>query len=369
MAAETLKRTPLYQHHVALGAKLVPFAGFEMPVTYPAGISAEHQAVREGAGIFDVSHMGEFEVTGPDRNAYVQRVTCNDVGALKPGQAQYSGILTPEGTFVDDCLVYRFQDKVMLVVNASNIQKDWDHIVEQKGGANVRLRNISDEVGLLALQGPKAEELLAPLTRIGVKMIPYYEFTEGQVAGVQCFVSRTGYTGEDGFELYCRAGDTEKLWSELVGRHGAAPCGLGARDTLRLEAGLPLYGNDIDDTTTPYEAGLSFIVKLEKQSPFTGLEALKRQKLEGIRRQLVGFKVLEEKVVARHGMPVHLDGRQVDVVRSGTVTPTVGAAIGTTYLPKDRTQTGTRFEIEVRGRRVAAEVVQMPFVPNRTKRQ
>ena len=363
-----LKRTPLYQHHVALGAKMVPFAGFEMPVTYPNGISAEHSAVRTGVGIFDVSHMGEFEVTGPDRNAFVQRVTCNDVGALKPGQAQYSGILTKAGTFVDDCLVYRFQDKLMLVVNASNIQKDWDHIVDQKGGANVRLRDISDEVALLAVQGPKAEAILAPLTQIGVAMIPYYEFADGQVSGVQCFISRTGYTGEDGFELYCRADDAEKLWSELVGRHGAIPCGLGARDTLRLEAGLPLYGNDIDDTTTPLEAGLNFIVKLEKGSPFTGLEALKRQKLDGIKRRLVGFRVVDEKVVARHGMPVHLDGKQVDIVRSGTVTPTAGAAIGTAYLPKEQAKAGTKFEIEVRGKRVAAEVVKMPFVPNRTKR-
>lgn len=369
MTDTKLKRTPLYQHHVALGAKMVPFAGFEMPVTYPSGISAEHKAVREGVGIFDVSHMGEFEVTGPDRNAFVQRVTCNDVGALKTGQAQYSGILTKEGTFVDDCLVYRFQDKVMLVVNASNIDKDWDHIVEQKGGANVRLRNISDEVALLALQGPKAEDLLAPLTKVGIKMIPYYEFTDGQVAGVQCFISRTGYTGEDGFELYCRSDDVEGLWSQLVGQHGAVPCGLGARDTLRLEAGLPLYGNDIDDTTTPYEAGLSFIVRLEKGSPFTGLEALKRQKLDGIKRRLVGFKVLEERVVARHGMPVFLDGKQVDVVRSGTVTPSAGVAIGTTYLPKEVAKPGTKFEIEVRGKKVKAEAVKMPFVPNRTKKQ
>jgi glycine cleavage system T protein (aminomethyltransferase) len=368
MTDAKLKRTPLYQHHVGLGAKMVPFAGFEMPVTYPTGISAEHAAVRQGVGIFDVSHMGEFEVTGPDRNAFVQRVTCNDVGALKPGQAQYSGILTKDGTFVDDCLVYRFQDKLMLVVNASNIQKDWDHIVDQKGGANVRLRDISDEVALLAVQGPKAEAILAPLTKIGVAMIPYYEFADGQVAGVQCFISRTGYTGEDGFELYCRSDDAEKLWTEFVGRHGAVPCGLGARDTLRLEAGLPLYGNDIDDTTTPLEAGLNFIVKLEKGSPFTGLEALKRQKLDGIKRRLVGFRVVDEKVVARHGMPVYLGGKQVDIVRSGTVTPTAGAAIGTTYLPREQAKAGTRFEIEIRGKRVTAEAVKMPFVPNRTKR-
>jgi len=365
---ETLKRTPLHDVHVALGAKMVPFAGFEMPVTYPTGINSEHRAVREDVGVFDVSHMGEFEITGSDRNAFVQRVTCNDVGALKPGQAQYSGILTKDGTFVDDCLVYRFEDKLMMVVNASNIQKDWDHILDQKGGADVRLRDISDETALLAVQGPKAEALIAQLTSLGVGMIPYYHFAQGKVAGLQCFVSRTGYTGEDGFELYCRASDAEKLWHALVGAGRAEPVGLGARDTLRLEAGLPLYGNDIDDTTTPYEAGLSFIVKLEKGAPFTGLEALKRQKLEGVGRRLVGFRVTEPKAIARHGYLVFLDGTQVDIVRSGTVTPTVNAAIGTTYLPADRARPGTKIEIDIRGKSVSAETLKMPFVPHRIKR-
>ena len=368
MTTETLKRTPLHDIHVALGAKMVPFAGFEMPVTYPTGINSEHRAVREDVGVFDVSHMGEFEITGPDRNAFVQRVTCNDVGSLKAGQAQYSGILTKEGTFVDDCLVYRFDDKLMMVVNASNIQKDWDHILDQKGGANVRLRDISDETALLAVQGPKAEALIGQLTSLGVAMIPYYHFAQGKVAGVQCFVSRTGYTGEDGFELYCRASDAEKLWHALVGAGRAEPVGLGARDTLRLEAGLPLYGNDIDDTTTPYEAGLNFIVKLEKGAPFTGLEALKRQKLEGVRRRLIGFRVTEPKAIARQGYPVLLDGTQVDIVRSGTLTPTVNAAIGTTYVPADRARAGTKIEIDIRGKRVEAETVKMPFVPHRIKK-
>jgi aminomethyltransferase len=367
-STQTLKHTPLYDVHVSLGAKMVPFAGFEMPVNYPTGISSEHRAVREDVGVFDVSHMGEFEITGPDRNAFVQRVTCNDVAALKPGQAQYSGILTKEGTFVDDCLVYRFDDKLMMVVNASNIQKDWDTIVAQKGGANVRLRDISDETALLAVQGPKAEALIGQLTTMGIAMIPYYHFAEGKVAGVQCFISRTGYTGEDGFELYCRAADAEKLWHALVGAGRAEPAGLGARDTLRLEAGLPLYGNDIDDSTTPYEAGLAFIVKLEKGAPFTGLEALKRQKLEGVKRRLVGFRVTEPKAVARHGYGVFLDGQQVDIVRSGTVPPTVNAAIGTTYLPKERAKPGVKFEIDIRGKKVEAEVVKMPFVPHRTKK-
>src|SRR5437879_145444 len=268
---ETLKRTPLHDVHVALGAKMVPFAGFEMPVTYPSGINAEHKTVRESVGVFDVSHMGEFDITGPDRHAFVQSVTCRDGAARQHARDQCSG-------------------------------------------------------------------------------------------------TRTGYTGEDGFELYCRAADAEKLWHALVGAGRAEPVGLGARDTLRLEAGLPLYGNDIDDTTTPYEAGLAFIVKLDKGSPFTGQEALKRQKLEGVKRRLVGFKMSEPKSVARHGYPVFLDGTQVDIVRSGTVTPTVNAAIGTTYLPSERAKPGTKIEVDIRGKRVAAEALKMPFVPHRTKR-
>jgi len=367
MAEEIARRTPLYATHVLLGAKMVSFGGYEMPLSYPAGIAAEHRAVRERVGVFDVSHMGEFEVSGPDRNAFVQRVTPNDVGALKPGQAQYSAILTPQGTFVDDCLVYRFEDRVMLVVNAANLAKDWDYIVALKRGANVRLRDISAETGLLAVQGPGAESLLAPLTPLGVAMVPYYHFVQGKVAGVQCFVSRTGYTGEDGFELYCRAGALETLWHALVGAGRAEPCGLGARDTLRLEAGYPLYGSDIDDTVTPYEAGLGWIVKLDKGVDFTGLAALKRQKLDGVTRRLVGFKVTEPKLVARHGYGVYLDGTAVDVVRSGTVTPTVNCAIGITYLPVAHAKAGSHFAIDVRGKRAPAEVVRLPFVPRRTR--
>ena len=366
--AEALKQTPLHALHVSLGAKLVPFGGYDMPVSYPAGIAAEHRAVRERIGVFDISHMGEFEITGPDRNAFVQRVTSNDVGALKPGQAQYSAILTERGTFVDDCVTYRFDDRLMMVVNASNIAKDWEHVVAEKRGANVRLRDISEATGLLAVQGPGAETLVASLTSLAVAMLPYYHFFEGKVAGVQCFVSRTGYTGEDGFELYSRAADLETLWHALVGAGRGEPCGLGARDTLRLEAGYPLYGNDIDDTVTPYEAGLGWIVKLDKGSDFVGLPALKRQKLGGVTRRLVGFKLTEPKVVARHGYPVYSNSAQVDVVRSGTVTPTVNAAIGMTYLPIEDAKAGTRFTIDVRGKRAAAEVVPLPFVPHRTRR-
>ena len=341
---------------------MVPFAGYEMPVQYPTGITAEHQAVRTNVGIFDVSHMGEFEVTGPDRNAFVNRVTCNDVGALESGQVQYSAILTKEGTFVDDCTVYRFDDKVMIVVNASNREKAWKHIVDLKAGANVRLRDISDEIGLLAVQGPRAEATVQPLTELRLRDISYYHFTTGRVAGVDCFISRTGYTGEDGFELYCRATDTEKLWKALT-EAGALPIGLGARDSLRLEMAYALYGNEIDDTITPLEAGLAWIVKLDKGAPFTGADALRAQKERGVTRRLVGFKT-EGKTFPRHGYPVYFDGRQVDIVRSGTVSPSLGYGIGTTYLPAGNTKPGTKFEIEIRGQKVPAEVVSRPFYTN-----
>ena len=357
---DALKRTPLYDTHVALGAKIVPFAGWEMPVQYPAGIIAEHRAVRSDCGIFDVSHMGEIEVTGPDRNALVNRVTCNDVGALGPGEVQYSGILTPEGTFVDDCTVYRFDDKVMLVVNAANCDAVWKHVVDHKVGANCRLKNISDEVGLLALQGPRAEAVLQPVCSLHLPDLGYYRFDTGEVAGCQCFISRTGYTGEDGFELYCRWRDTVTIWNALTGSGKAVPIGLGARDSLRLEMGYALYGHEIDATTTPLEAGLGWIVKLDKGSPFVGLEALHLQKKNGISRRLVGFR-MPDKAFPRQGYPVYYGGSQVDVVRSGTVSPSLGFAIGTTYLPVAAARAGTPFEIEIRGKRERAEVVKLPF--------
>jgi aminomethyltransferase len=358
---EDLKRTPLAEHHRALGGKMVPFAGWEMPVQYPTGIIAEHQAVRSGVGIFDVSHMGEFEVTGPDRNAFVNRITCNDVSALDPGGVQYSGILTPEGTFVDDCTVYRFDDRLMLVVNASNRAKAWEHIVDQKqaGGANIRLRDISDDTGLLAVQGPTAEALLQPLSSIDLSGIGYYRCAMGQLAGIGCFVSRTGYTGEDGFEIYCRWKDTVALW-EAFTTAGAVPIGLGARDSLRLEMGYALYGQEIDDTITPLEAGLGWIVKLDKGAPFIGLPALRAQKERGVTRKTVGFKLLG-RGIARHGYPVWLDGKQVDIVRSGGQSPSLGYSIGTTMLPAAAAKIGTQFEVECRGERIPAEDVKKPF--------
>ena len=358
-ATPTLQRTALFERHKALGAKMVPFAGWEMPVQYPAGILAEHHAVRTGVGIFDVSHMGEFEITGPDRNAFVNRLTCNDVSQLEPGGVQYSALLTPQGTFVDDCTVYRFDDKLMIVVNASNTARAWEHIVGQKGGINVRLKDISAEVGLLAVQGPNTEGVLQPLSDTRLSDIRYYHFVTGKIAGAQCFISRTGYTGEDGFELYCRERDTVALWDAITAA-GAQPIGLGARDSLRLEMGYALYGNEIDDTITPLEAGLGWIVKLDKGARFTGDEALRAQKQHGITRRLVGFR-LEGRGFPRHGFPTHHGGREVDIVRSGTMSPSLGVGIGTTYLPAAVAKAGTKLEVECRGEKLPAEVVKMPF--------
>ncbi|MGE0439104.1 MAG: glycine cleavage system aminomethyltransferase GcvT [Gemmatimonadales bacterium] len=357
--ANALRQTPLAEMHRSLGGKMVPFAGWEMPVQYPAGIMAEHKAVRSACGIFDVSHMGEFEVTGPDRNAFVNRITCNDVGALATGQVQYSAILSREGTFVDDCTVYRFDDKLMIVVNAANRAKAWEHIVDLKGGANIRLRDISDDIGLLAVQGPRTEALLQSIASVGLDAVGYYHHAAGRIGGVDCFISRTGYTGEDGFELYCRWKDTVALW-EAITKLGAQPIGLGARDSLRLEMGYALYGQEIDDTITPLESGLAWIVKLDKGSPFVGSDALRAQKERGVTRKLVGF-ALKGRGIARHGYPTWIDGRSVDLVRSGGQSPSLGISIGTTFLPAAQAKTGTAFEVECRGERIPAEVVKRPF--------
>jgi len=366
---EELKRTPLADIHRALGGKMVPFAGWEMPVQYPTGILAEHQAVRTRVGVFDVSHMGEFEVTGPDRNAFVNRITCNDISALAAGGVQYSALLTREGTFVDDCTVYRFDARLMLVVNASNRAKAWEHIVDQKqaGSVNVRLRDISDNTGLLAVQGPKTEAMLQPHSSVNLSSIGYYTCTTGKIAGLDCFISRTGYTGEDGFEIYCRWKDTVALW-EAVTKAGAVPIGLGARDSLRLEMGYALYGQEIDDTITPLEAGLGWIVKLDKGSPFLGDKALRAQKEHGLTRKTVGFKLLG-RGIPRHGYPVWHEGKQVDQVRSGGQSPSLGYAIGTTMLPAAVAKIGTRFEVDCRGEKIPAEVVRKPFWDNGSVRK
>ena len=355
----SLKRTPLHALHVARGGKMVPFAGYEMPVQYPAGITAEHKAVREACGLFDVSHMGEFMIRGKDAVAFTNYVTSNDVAALEVGQVHYSTILNDRGTIEDDCLVYRYADRVMMVVNASNREKDFEHISRYTAPFEVTLEDISDDVALLALQGPDAEKILSRLTETRLADIKYYHFGEGDVAGMPTVISRTGYTGEDGFELYFRPEYAARMWDALTENPGVTPAGLGARDTLRLEMGFALYGNDIDSTTTPLEANLAWLVKLEK-GDFVGRDALLAQKERGIGRKLSGF-VMRDKAFPRHGYPVFRDGTQHGIVRSGTVSPTLGIAIGTCYLPPDAAKPGTAIAIEIRGKRVPAEVAKMPF--------
>jgi len=367
-AAPPLKRTPFHDIHAALGAKLVPFAGYEMPVQYPTGITAEHKAVRERCGLFDVSHMGEFIVRGAGAVDFVNYVTTNDVAKLAVGQVHYSTILNERGTIEDDCLVYRFADRLMMVVNASNKDKDLAHISTQLGRFDATLEDVSESMALLALQGPEAAEILQPLTDVDLSAIGYYHFAEGTVAGVPCLVSRTGYTGEDGFELYFDVGTpgepspetrARTLWDALLGTGRVTPCGLGARDSLRLEMGMALYGNDIDDTTTPLEANLGWLVKLGK-GDFVGRQALVAQKAQGVPRKLVGFTTTE-RAFPRHGYPVFHDGQPSGVVCSGTMSPTLGIPIGTCYLPTAAAKEGTAFEIEIRGKRVPATVVKMPF--------
>jgi aminomethyltransferase len=360
-ADEPLKRTPFFEMHRALGAKLVPFAGYEMPVQYPAGITAEHKAVRSGCGVFDVSHMGEFIVTGPQAVEFVNYVTTNDVAKLEVGQAHYSTILNERGTIEDDTLVYRFADRLMMVVNASNKDKDLAHILRYKGRFDCEVEDRSEQTALLAVQGPRAERILQTLTASDLSAIKYYWFTEGEVAGVSAVISRTGYTGEDGFELYFEAaGDNaRRVWDALLGTGEITPCGLGSRDSLRLEMGMALYGNDIDDGTTPLEANLGWLVKMGK-GDFVGRAALERQKAEGIPRRLVGFTT-SERAFPRHGYPVFYEGAPSGEVRSGTMSPSLNIPIGTAYLPTAGAKEGTTFEIEIRGKRVPATVVKPPF--------
>jgi aminomethyltransferase len=358
-ASGTLKRTPFHDKHVALGAKMVPFAGYEMPVTYPVGLMAEHKAVRERAGLFDVSHMGEFIIRGSRAVEFTNYVTTNDVSALIVGQVHYSTILNDHGTIEDDCLVYRFADHIMMVVNASNREKDYAHIARHAAGFGVTIEDVSDDMGLLALQGPKAAAILGTLTSTDLSAIKYYHFTEGEVAGMHMIISRTGYTGEDGFELYHDVKQSSALWDALMAAGDVTPAGLGCRDTLRLEMGMALYGNDIDDTVTPLEANLGWLVKLKK-GDFVGSPVLNEQKAKGLGKKLVGF-TLAERVVARHGYPVFVGDSPSELVRSGTMSPTLGYPIGTAYLPTEHAKEGSTFDVEIRGKRVTATVVKMPF--------
>jgi aminomethyltransferase len=355
----TLKRTPFHDIHVAAGAKMVSFAGFEMPIQYPGGITAEHNAVRTGCGVFDVSHMGEFLVRGPQAIDFVTYVTSNDVAALSVGQVHYSAILTEQGTFVDDCLVYRYADHLMMVVNGSNKDKDFAHISKYLARFDATLEDVSDDIGLLAVQGPEAQGILAALTPARLDDIKYYWFTETTVAGIPMTLSRTGYTGEDGFELYHPARDSAKLWAALMKTGRITPVALGCRDSLRLEMGMALYGNDIDDTVTPLEAGLGWLVKMKK-GDFVGRAALEAQKAAGIPKKLVGF-TFTEKAIPRHGYPVFVDGKPSGTVMSGIMSPSVGCGLGTAYVPTAHAKEGNTLEVEIRGKRIVGTITPFPF--------
>ena len=362
MAGE-LKRTPLHEEHRRLDGKIVPFAGFEMPVQYPSGILKEHRAVRRAAGLFDVSHMGEFDVRGPGALELVQRVTVNDASRLQVGQAQYSALCREDGGILDDLLVYRLEDRYMLVVNASNRDKDWRWISRHAAGLDAGLEDRSDEIALLALQGSASREILTPLTGVELDGVGYYRCVEGQVAGVPGVVARTGYTGEDGFELYVPAAAAAGLWRRILrqgGKSGLLPAGLGARDSLRLEMGYALYGNDLDEAHTPLEAGLGWIAKLGKEE-FVGREALLRQRERGVQVRLAGLR-LTERGFPRAGYAITAKGGgEVGRVTSGGVGPSTGFGAAMGYIPAALAVRGTPLEIVVRGRPLAAEVHPPPF--------
>ena len=357
-----LKHTPLYEAHISIGARMVEFAGWQMPLQY-SGHVQEHMAVRQAAGLFDVSHMGEIEIRGADALALVQHVTTNDASKLEDNQVQYSTLTSTDGRVLDDLLVYRINsDYFLLVVNAGGADSDFNWIENHAGALNVEVHNTSDGFALLALQGPRAEQVLQELTDHMLDRIPYYWSQRVMVDGVDCRVSRTGYTGEDGFEILCEPADARHLWNRLlvIGQDlGLIPCGLAARNTLRLEAAFRLYGHDMDQTTTPLEAGLGWVVKLAK-GDFIGRDALVRQKQEGLMRKLVGFEVLD-RAPARDGYPVVIGDEQVGVVTSGSPAPFLKKNIGFAYLPTQHTSLGAEFFVAIRGRNVPARVVETPF--------
>ena len=368
-----MKSTPLESRHIALGAKMTEFAGFNMPVVYTT-IQDEHQAVREKIGVFDVSHMGEFIVKGKQALDLVQRISSNDASLLTIGQAQYSSLPNENGGIVDDMLVYRLPEDMsedgeqafMLVVNASNIQKDWDHIQQYAKSFDTRIIDISDQTGLIAVQGPMALEALQPLTDVDLKQIPYYSFTKGTVAGIDnVLISATGYTGSGGFELYVDSKQLPALWDAVMAvKSPVQPkaAGLGARDTLRLEMGFCLYGNDIDDTTSVIEAGLGWITKLKKKSEFPSKEIFTEQKKNGVEKKLVGF-IVDDRRVPRHGYPICDDkGNDIGIVTSGTLSPTLQVPIGMAYVPSSFANAGSSFGVKAGSKILVAKVVPVPFV-------
>lgn len=370
-----MKSTPLTEKHLALGAKMAEFAGYNMPISYTS-ITDEHQTVRTGVGVFDVSHMGEFIVKGKEAAAFLQSATSNDVSKLNPGDIQYSCLPNKKGGIVDDLLVYRLDDvpemteagvqTYMLVVNASNETKDWRWLKRLARGFDVKLQNISSKTGLIAVQGPKAAEALQKLTDIDLKSIPYYSFRRGRFAGCNnVIVSATGYTGSGGFEIYARNRDIAKIWDKVFkngAKWGIKPAGLGARDTLRLEMGYCLYGNDIDDKTSPLEAGLGWITKLKKNADFPSKSRMEKQKADGVKRKLVGFTVNDRRV-PRHGYEIESRrGAKIGVVTSGTHSPTLDQPIGMGYVKAKFADPGTKIMIVAGAKKLEATVVKVPFV-------
>lgn len=360
-----MKNTALTHIHEALGAKMLPFAGYNMPITYE-GINAEHQTVRTAVGVFDVSHMGEFLLSGPNALALIQKVTSNDAATLTDGRVQYSCLPNNEGGIVDDLLVYKIKDgQYLLVVNASNIDKDWDWISAQND-LGVEMKNLSDDYSLLAIQGPKAIEALQSLTSVDLSAIKYYHFEVGDFAGIEhVIISATGYTGAGGFEIYCKNDQAEQIWNKIFeagAPFGIQPIGLAARDTLRLEMGFCLYGNDINDTTSPIEAGLGWITKFNKE--FTNSDNLKNQKEAGVTKKLVGFE-MQERAVPRHDYEiVDQSGNPIGIVTSGTMSPSLNKGIGMGYVTLDNSSVDNEIFIRIRKKDVPAKVVKMPFYKN-----
>ena len=362
-APALLRHTPLHASHLALGARMVPYAGYEMPVQYTS-IIEEHRTVRSAVGLFDLSHMGELHLSGPEALAFARYAVVSDPGLLEPGQAQYSMLCAPDGGIIDDLIVYRVDDGYLIVCNAANHDAVLGQLESLRGHGDfdVLLADRSEETALIAPQGPRSAELLGRLTDIDLSALGNYRSQQGRVAGIPCLVARTGYTGEDGFELFCTARKAQRLWDALVSTGsdlGLRPCGLGSRDTLRLEAGMPLYGNELDRSVNPYEANLGRVVKLEK-GEFIGRGALAAVQQTGPRRKLVGL-VMRDEAIARHEYPVLVDGSEAGVVTSGTLSPTLGERIAMAYLPAADAALGGMVEVLIRDRRHPAEQVKLPF--------
>ncbi|QLE02587.1 glycine cleavage system aminomethyltransferase GcvT [Galbibacter sp. BG1] len=361
-----MKNTVLTNIHSELGAKMVPFAGYNMPVQYE-GVNIEHETVREHLGVFDVSHMGEFLVSGPKALDLIQKVSSNDASKLTIGKAQYSCLPNEDGGIVDDLIIYKIkEEQYLLVVNASNIEKDWNWISKYNEAIGAEMRDISDDYSLLAIQGPKAVEAMQSLTLIDLSAIKFYNFEVAEFAGIDnVIISATGYTGSGGFEIYCKNSEVEQVWNKVLeaGKdYGIKPIGLAARDTLRLEMGYCLYGNDIDDTTSPIEAGLGWITKFTKD--FVNAEALKRQKEEGATRKLVGFEMVE-RGIPRNGYEIlNANDQTIGHVTSGTMSPSLSKGIGLGYVTKENTAEGTTIYLQIRKKKVEAKVVKLPFYKN-----